>query len=682
MNSATHSSRIYLDPVIPLPLIILLATILITLTVAVYFREHRSVGTMQLLLFTGFRLLGIISLFIILLNPQREVVEKPKQIKKQVILAVDDSASMAQNDLDSRSRLEEAKSILEDSKLIKNGEPVFPGLLFYTFGEDAARIQPAALTDLTPQGQDTRFHRSLTSMLQSTDSGGAIAGIILLSDGHDHELVNPGRTSMEARNRSCPIYALPIGSDRTVRDAAIRIASYQPYIFAGQHARIDVALRLISCEYEDFVMTLYREGEPIAERRVAVGEEIQRLESFEVLESEPGQYAYEVRLSEVKNEVSIDNNIATTFLNVSNKKIRLLLLEGAPYWDTNFTQRSLWANDKFDIDIAIAVAPGKNRTLRKNATLGELTLPSEDVEFDAYDCILLGQNVDRLLDTSAQKALAGYVSDFGGNVVFLRGKPTPNDGPLNAISPLKWQSKLTGFSELQVDTAGRNTGPFQLLNLHSGQKSLRPVLSVESGDSRDLSTVMTSARVPGQAEPVPTMIHRRSGRGQVLAITSAGLWRTGFHADLIETESIFDPFWDNLILWLISGRSVHSDSDYSVLLSTANLALGQSIHLRMTAKDATKLPVGIPIDIYRDGTEEAMERTTLSSNERQTQLVTSYTPTRPGIYRISVPLPNGSSESLRFSVYNDNRESTEVSVDRPFLQNLSTKSGGYPVFIF
>ncbi|MFO7913364.1 MAG: hypothetical protein R6V15_14485, partial [Desulfotignum sp.] len=124
-----------------------------------------------------------------MLNPQREVVEKPKEIKKKVIIAIDHSESMAQTDLDSIARIEEAKTMLEGSKLIEKGRPVFSGIHFHRFGESARRIQAADLRDLRADGPDTRFHRSLTEMLQSADSGNTLAGLILISDGHDHELV-------------------------------------------------------------------------------------------------------------------------------------------------------------------------------------------------------------------------------------------------------------------------------------------------------------------------------------------------------------------------------------------------------------------------------------------------------------------------------------------------------------
>lgn len=676
MNTLSQNSRIFLEPVLPLPLLGLLATLIITLTITIYLRERSKVGWARWLTFTGFRLLGIAGLFLILLNPQREVVKTPKQINKKVIIALDHSESMAHTDFDSVSRLDKAKRILQRAELLADGAPAFSGLQFFTFSETAARINVDALSQLSADGSDTRFHRSLSSLLKNSDTGDSLAGILLLSDGHDLELVNPARTALEARSRNSPIFTLPIGSDRPIRDASIRIASYQPYVFSGQHARIDVAIRLIGCEYEDFTLELYREGTLIDKRRVAVGDEIQRVESFQVLEETPGQYAYEIRLSTVRNEVTTDNNTATTFLNVSDKKINLLLVEGSPYWDTNFTQRALWGNDKFDIDIAIAVAPNKVRILRKNETLGELILPKTAFDFDAYDCVLLGNRVERLLDPAAQAALATYVKELGGNVIFLRGQPVQGSGTLDAVSPVQWGKTLNGFSEIEVDQAGRSAAPFGLLNLHTGGKSLRPLLSVQQSESRELSTVLASARVPNQAAPVPTMIHRRAGRGQVLAIASTGFWRTGFHSDLIDTHSLFEPFWDNLILWLISSRNVRSGSNFSVLINTANLALGQAIHLRMTSKEADQLPVGVPIEFFRDGTSAPVERTVLGTNDSKNQLTASFTPTVPGIYRIAVPLPDGQMESLRFAVYDDNRERTEVSVDRQYLQRLATQSGG------
>ena len=671
------SSKVFLDPMLPIPLLIVVGLALTALTLKVYLRERASIGLTRCSCLILFRLLGTAGLFLILLNPQRQISEPPEQLNKKVVVAIDSSASMAHTDNDATSRLDEALEIIHRSGLVTHKTPSLPGLNFFAFEESAYPLSHQALADLPATGDDTRIHRSLTSILQSAGKGEALAGVILLSDGHDFEFVNPARTALEARNRNCPIYAIPIGSDKPIRDAALRIASYQPYVFAGQYARIDAALRLIGCEYEDFTLSLYREGKLIDERKIAVGDELQRLESFQVNEDEPGQYAYELRLSSVRNEVTLENNSAITFLNVSNKKISLLILEGSPYWDTNFTQRTLWANDKFNIDAAVAIAPGKLQILRKDPTLGELQLPKTEYEFDAYDCVLLGKHVERILSKDAQAALVSYVQDLGGNVITIRGNPcSKEDSKLQAIAPVNWGATETGFADIEIGRSGRALAPFELLNLHAGQKELRPLLSIERNEPRELATVLAQTRVANAAEPEPTMVHRRAGRGQVLAIASTGLWRTGFHAHLLSDTSLFDRFWDNLILWIIAGRNTQSNEDYSVFLNTANLSLGQALHIRMTAGKPESLPAGVPIEIFdADGTEP-IHRTVLASGDIASRLTASFTPEQPGIYRAEVPLPDGAIKTLRFAVYREDRESTEVSVDRQYLERIANMSGG------
>jgi len=45
-----------------------------------------------------------------------------------------------------------------------------------------------------------------------------------------------------------------------------------------------------------------------------------------------GQYEYEVRAQPLENEVDAANNSAITYLNVIDQQIRVLVLEGDPYW--------------------------------------------------------------------------------------------------------------------------------------------------------------------------------------------------------------------------------------------------------------------------------------------------------------------------------------------------------------
>ena len=65
---------------------------------------------------------------------------------------------------------------------------------------------------------------------------------------------------------------------------------------------------------------------------------------FRVSQDKPGVYRYEVRAGPLPGEVSRSNNTAPLLLRVVDKPIRVLLLEGKPYWDAKFLMRTLIAD--------------------------------------------------------------------------------------------------------------------------------------------------------------------------------------------------------------------------------------------------------------------------------------------------------------------------------------------------
>ncbi len=60
-----------------------------------------------------------------------------------------------------------------------------------------------------------------------------------------------------------------------------------------------------------------------------------------VQESEPGQYRVDLSIDAVENEAELANNQQTVFCEVMKRRIRVLVLEGQPFWDTKFLAESL-----------------------------------------------------------------------------------------------------------------------------------------------------------------------------------------------------------------------------------------------------------------------------------------------------------------------------------------------------
>ena len=81
--------------------------------------------------------------------------------------------------------------------------------------------------------------------------------------------------------------------------------------------------------------------------------------NFDVTEPAVGQYEYELRVTPLDGETDRENNRALTYLNVIDQQIQVLFLEGSPYWDTTFLQRSLLRNDKMNVDSIVQYARGQ-----------------------------------------------------------------------------------------------------------------------------------------------------------------------------------------------------------------------------------------------------------------------------------------------------------------------------------
>ena len=127
----------------------------------------------------------------------------------------------------------------------------------FEFGEEAVPLKDS-LSQLTARRPSTRVDTAIKTMLNSLGSGDVAGAVLLLSDGHDLELVHPAKTGASARARRIPVFAVPLGRQGKVRDVATHIVSYSPYCYTKQTARVAASLRLVGCEFESIRVQLLR----------------------------------------------------------------------------------------------------------------------------------------------------------------------------------------------------------------------------------------------------------------------------------------------------------------------------------------------------------------------------------------------------------------------------------------
>ena len=157
MNSPLPIGKLVLDPILPLPLVGVIGALLLFLTLRVYLRVGTGIGSWRNFTLLLFRILGIVLVLILLLQPSRQEFIPPPNKERITVVAVDSSLSMKQRDVARASRMDAAKNLLQESGVVAaNGLPENARLRLFEFDTDAGRSRNQSMT-LRPKANPPVF---------------------------------------------------------------------------------------------------------------------------------------------------------------------------------------------------------------------------------------------------------------------------------------------------------------------------------------------------------------------------------------------------------------------------------------------------------------------------------------------------------------------------------------------
>ena len=165
-SSLAAQTKLVLDPILPIGAVVILGVLLVAATIAIYRQVGASLDRARSVTLLIFRLLGVMLVLGLLLQPSRLEEIPPPITNRVVLVGVDDSRSMAQKDVEQGTRSQAARSILVDSSITEPGGAVIgTKLRLFKFSEEATPI--ASTTLLDSAGATTRVHHSVSTMLSS-----------------------------------------------------------------------------------------------------------------------------------------------------------------------------------------------------------------------------------------------------------------------------------------------------------------------------------------------------------------------------------------------------------------------------------------------------------------------------------------------------------------------------------
>lgn len=665
--------NIVFKPYIPEALIFVIVIIALLLNIGFYWHLSKSINQTKKIFLLVLRVGVILCLGIILLNPCRVFKHEEDIVGAKIVLAIDTSKSMLQNDVEKASRIDYIKRVFKQIKWLEKSKVDDITIQHYSFAESAQTINPDNIIKLSADGNSTDLYNMIKNISADANDGKVCKGLILFTDGRDHSGKSADIIAKMAEANKIPIYSLPVGSEGFLRDIEVNINSLNSFSFAKQPFIIESDIQTYGCEYETIKVSLFRNDKLVDSLTLNTKEQKSQHVTFKVLEEKAGLYNYRIYVNPVHDEQDIYNNESITFLNVIDKKIKLLLLEGSPHWDTTFLQRSLQRNPKLEIDSIIQYAPKRVHQIRQTAGAKILQLPTTVEEFSFYDIVLLGKNIDDLLSKDQIEKLTEYIQKAGGIVLSFRGNSFKNDLQPDFM-PGSWSK---GLNKLKVNTSEDedNLDRFEpFLNLTTAFKNTGgpKIDGVFGAIQKKTLTSPMMAFSNNKKEIFPGAFYRRNGMGQVLSLGISGSWHWAFHPETDIEHKESDIFWEQTLLWLISKSNFRPGEKFIFSGNSNTMNAGKPYDFYLITKYAIANDEIPKVTVYHKG--NAISEINLTTKNGQ-DFSGSFIPLEKGIYKAVLSFDKNKSE-LPFVIYGLNAEEKEVSADYDKLAQLAAMTSG------
>ena len=319
----------------------------------------------------------------------------------------------------------------------------------------------------------------------------------MLSDGIHNVLGGTERlrrSAAKAKAVDAPLFVKTLGGQAGVEDIEVALQQPQELAFIGQRVPVAVNVRQRGSTASRVELSLIADGKLVEKHDVNLKGDDVAEDTFYVTHKTNGLYRYEVRAEPFSWEVTPANNSASLLLRVIDQPVRVLLLEGKPYWDTKFLVRTLSMDQSIELVTVVQLAegrllerkiprlvapkadddPAKNADAEKSPAAEDANAAKPDspdqwtIETDAgkflsdaqslasYQIVILGRNAEIFLTDDALVKLKKWLSEGEGSLVCFRGSPSSQIGQrLGDLMPLRWTPTAETRFHVQLTGAGQ-----------------------------------------------------------------------------------------------------------------------------------------------------------------------------------------------------------------------------------
>jgi hypothetical protein len=655
---------------------------------------------------------GAAAVFAILLNPTWVKPIRPPAGIPLLTVLVDQSASMAVADVSGRSRWQAAAEI---ASRVEKGLSSRFDVEIRTFSETPAAAGASDLENRAPAGIATDIAAALVAALSAERPQGQ--AVYLVSDGAHNApggmtpLLDALRT---ARAMDTPVYTTTLGGESTLRDLEISVNRPQELAFAGQRVPIAATVRQRGRLTDRVEVVLVQDGSELVRQTRPIAADGKALFSFSVAQDKAGLYRYDVRIDPDESEATAANNTAATVLRVVDRPIRVLLLEGKPYWDGKFLIRTLAADPSLEVDAIVRVAGdrflvrslGLERGAESGANVAVARAEEDTEDFQSlharriesssivhdpqallegpeglpkYQVVVLGRDAEAFLTPVVIDRLRTWISRDGGALICYRGSPVAQaSSDLARLMPVRWTPARE--SRFRVKLTDRGSELSWLNPADDDVFSRLPSLATGAPAEKPHPLSIVLAR--SAAEPGPAVVaYEPYGTGRVVAIEGSGMWRWAFLAPQYQqADRVYESLWQSLLRWLVSSAGLVPGQDLALRTDKVTYSAGEAVSALLLSREESPGAAAYAVELT-DDSGSAWKVAAIPLRDEPGVYRVPFGELAVGSYRAAVTAgPRGphdaSATAVAFDVRPRSAEQLEVRARPDLMQRIAQETNG------
>jgi uncharacterized membrane protein len=590
------------------------------------------------------RVLSALLALLFALQPQW-IAERLESVQGRLAVLVDVSRSMAARDV-APSRAQRTLELLrrwrQQSKLPFD---------LYAFGAEARPVKLAEL-DLAElsSDDDTRIQRALERVV--SDFGEDLSAVVLVSDGAD---LSPGWTPAQLKQLGVRVHTLAVGSDHEPEDDAILGVKADPVAFLRQAAEVEVNVRSTRTTREPLIVSLREQGQLVAEAKAELNAAGQGRVVLPFTPTRVGRAVYTVSLPLSETDTVPENNERAFLVRVTRDKLRVLLLCGAPTWDTRFLRAFLKADPALDLITFFILRTSSDLAMASPEELSLIPFPTDELfreHLDSFDLVIFQDfNYGPYQVAAYLPRIRDYVMK-GGAFAMVGGTRAFGAGgyehtPIAEILPVRMAPGTSSITEREfqpglVESMARHPIVELVPDQAQNQKTwseLAPLVGANrlTGLREGSYALLTHpSEKDAQGGPMPVLAVGSAGRGRVLALGADSSWRWSITtAGRRGDASAYERFWDRALRWLARDpllEPAHIETDRERYGPAAPLKA------KMLLRDDRYQPLANrALDLLvLDMQDSIVSRQALHTDAEGTASAELRVPKDPGAYRVAV----------------------------------------------